>query len=430
VSRDLFRDLKTNPLWTEQAPPPPDLGMSLPPAQADVAIIGGGYTGLSAARALALAGAQAVVLEREHIGWGASSRNGGMTTTGVKEPPAGLYRRYGPRLGRELWQASLDAITCVEDLVRAEGIECDFARCGSFDGAVKPAHFESMRRNAEWVRRELNHEIIVVPRSEQRSEIGTDLYFGGVADPLSAGLHPARYVFGLGQAAARAGATLCGHAPVTALERRAGGFHVATAKGAVQAKDVLVATNGYTGPLTPKIRRRVVTIGSYIITTAPLPPDLQNSVSPRSRMFFDSKWFLNYFRLTPDGRMLFGGRTALTPKLDLAENARTLQRGMAQVYPQLAATPITHSWSGHLGLTFDTLPHIGRVDGMHYALGYSGHGVALATYLGAQVAELLSGRRATSPFLEIKHPTNPLYRGQAWFLPFLEAGFRALDWLT
>ena len=430
MNPDVFANLKPECLWTEQAPPPPDLGRDPLPERADVAIVGGGYTGLSAARQLAKLGAQAVVLEQNHIGWGASSRNGGMTATGVKEEPEALFRRYGPRLGRELWQGSVEAIACVETIVREEGIECNFARCGSFDAACKPAHFEAMRRSVAWMKRELNHEQRLVPRSEMRDEIGTDVYYGGVADPVSGGLHPARFVFGLGRAAARAGATLCGDTPVRAIERRDGAFHLDTGAGTLRANEVLIATNGYTGPLIPALQPRVISIGSYIIATAPLPPDVQREVSPRGRMFFDSKWFLNYFRLTPDGRMLFGGRTRLTPRLDLRENAPRLREGMVRVYPQLRDTPITHSWSGHLGLTFDTLPHLGRVNGLHYALGYSGHGVALGTYLGQQAGELLAGRRAASPFLEVKHPTHFFYRGQAWFLPFLEIGLRALDWLT
>jgi glycine/D-amino acid oxidase-like deaminating enzyme len=255
------------------------------------------------------------------------------------------------------------------------------------------------------------------------------VYYGGAVDELSAGLHPAQYVFGLGRAASRAGAVLCGQTEVQAIERRDGLFHLTTSAGTLRAKDVLVATNGYTGPATPELQRRVVSIGSYIITTGPLPAALQQELSPRNRMLFDSKWFLNYFRLTPDGRLLFGGRTRLSPNLDLVENVNRLREAMIRVYPQLRETPITHSWSGHLGLTFDALPHLGRASGLHYALGYTGHGVALATYLGQQAAELLAGRRATSPFLEIKHPTQFFYRGQAWFLPFLEIAFRALDWL-
>jgi glycine/D-amino acid oxidase-like deaminating enzyme len=430
VSPDVFANLKTECLWTEQAPPPPDLGSDPLPERADVAIVGGGFTGLSAALQLAKLGARAVVLEAEHIGWGASSRNGGMTATGVKESPESLFRRYGPRLGRALWQGSVDAITCVETIVNEEAIECDFARCGSFDAASKPAHFEAMRRSVEWAKRELNHEQQIIPRSEMRREIGTDLYYGGVADPLSGGLHPAKYVFGLGQAAARAGATLCGRTPVQSLERRDGAFHLSTPAGTLRANEVLIATNGYTGPLTPALRPKVITIGSYIIATEPLSPELQRDLSPRNRMFFDTKWFLNYFRLTPDGRMLFGGRTRLTPHLDLRENAPSLREAMVKVYPQLRDTPITHSWSGHLGLTFDMLPHLGRVNGLHYALGYSGHGVALATYLGQQAGELLAGRRTNSPFLEVKHPTRFFYQGQAWFLPFLEIGLRALDTFT
>ncbi len=430
VTVDVFANLKTECLWTEQAPPPPDLGADSLPERADVAIVGGGYTGLSAARALAKLGARAVVLERHFIGWGASSRNGGMTTTGVKEEPEGLFRRYGPRLGRELWQGALDAIACVETIVGEEGIECHFARCGSFEAACKPAHFEAMRRSVEWMKRELQHERQVVPPGELRREIGTDVYFGGVSDALSAGLHPAKYVFGLGRAAAQAGATLCANTEVQSIERRDGAFHLGTSAGQLRANEVLIATNGYTGPLTPALQPRVISIGSYIIATEPLPAAVQQELSPRNRMFFDSKWFLNYFRLTPDGRMLFGGRTRLTTQLDLRENARRLREVLVRAFPQLRDTPISHSWSGHLGLTFDTLPHLGRVNGLHYALGYSGHGVALATLLGMQAAELLAGRRTTSPFLEVTHPTHFFYRGQAWFLPFLEIGLRAIDWLT
>lgn len=415
------------PLWTEQVPTPSDLGTDPLPRQTDVVIVGGGYTGLSAARRLAQLGVSVVVLEQHTIGWGASSRNGGMLTTGLKAGPQTLMNHYGPQLGRALWEASLDAITAVETIVREEQIDCDFSRCGSLALAFKPAHYAAMCRTTEWMARELGYERENVPRIEMRREIGTDAYYGGVVDERSAGLHPAKYVFGLARAAARAGARLCASTEVQAIVRRNGAFHLTTSAGPLQADAVLIATNGYTSPMLPAIRRRVVPIGSYIIVTEPLPPALQQELSPRGRMFYDSKWFLNYFRLTPDGRMLFGGRSALSPDLDLTESARRLRERLVQVFPPLRDVPITHSWSGHLGLTFDALPHIGQVDGMHYALGYSGHGVALATYLGLHAAELIAGQRTTSPFLEIPHPTRFFYRQRAWFLPLLAAGLRLMD---
>ncbi len=423
-------NMKTVPWWTEQVPPPPDLGIDSLPRQVEVAIVGGGYTGLSAARRLAQLGVNVVVLEQHTIGWGASSRNGGMLTTGLKAEPRTLFKQYGPELGRSLWQASLDAITAVETILQEEQIDCDFARCGSFKAAFKPAHFDAMCRTSEWMARELNYQRVNVPRSEMRSEIGTDLFYGGVVDPLSAGLHPAKYVFGLARAAARNGATLCGATEVQGIERSDGAFRLATRAGRLRADQVLIATNGYTPAQPISVRRRVVPIGSYSIVTDPLPIPLQQELSPRGRMFFDSKWFLNYFRLTPDGRLLMGGRNDLSPDLDLIESARRLRETMVRMFPPLRDTPITHSWSGKLGLTFDTMPHIGRVKGLHYALGYSGHGVALATYLGLHVAELLAGQRASSPFLEIRHPTYFFYRQRPWFLPFVGAGMRLIDRLT
>lgn len=417
-------------LWTDQAPPSPDLGKDPLPRKTDVAIIGGGYTGLWTARQLAKLGAKPVVVERQTLCWGASSRNGGKALVGLKPPPQVLFRKYGPELGRVLWQASVDGIFSVETLVNEEKIDCDFVRCGSFFAACKPAHYEAMCRETEWLKRELHYERHNVSRAEQRGEIGTDVYHGGVVDPPSAGLHPAKYVFGLARAAARAGATLCSLTEVLGIKRRNGTFELATSSGPLEAKEVVIATNGYTNGLVPAVRRLVIAIGSYIIATEPLPPAVQQEISPRGRMFYDSKWFLNYFGLTPDGRMLFGGRTSLSPGQDLEMSARILRKAMVQMFPILRDVAVTHSWSGHLGLTFDTLPHIGRVDGVHYALGYSGHGVAVSAIVGAHVAELLAGQRTTSPFLEVQHPTHFFYRGRAWFRPFLAAGLRIMDWIT
>ncbi|MFQ5408586.1 MAG: NAD(P)/FAD-dependent oxidoreductase [Anaerolineales bacterium] len=422
--------MKTVPFWTDDFPRPQDLGGDPLPTDTTVAIVGGGYTGLSAARRLAQLGIQSAILERHTIGWGASSRNGGMTTTGLKLKPETLFKQYGRELGRALWDASLDAITAVESIVVAEAIDCDFRRHGSFAAACKPAHFDAMCRNTEWMARELGYERENVPRSAMRSEIGSAAYYGGVVETLSGGLHPAKYVFGLGQAAARAGVTLCDRTEVRSITRSGDAFQLTTASGVLRADEVLIATNGYTDPHPTAIRRRVVPIGSYSIVTEPLPPELQQEISPRGRMFYDSRWFLNYFRLTPDGRLLMGGRNNLTTDLDLVRSAQRLRETLVRIFPQLHDLPITHSWGGNLGLTFDTLPHIGRADGLHYAFGYSGHGVAMATLLGLHAAELLAGQRANSPFLEIPNPVYFFYRRRPWFLPLVATGMRLLDRLT
>ena len=421
--------MKTIPFWTDDFPRPVDLSVSPQPEEVDVAIVGGGYTGLSAAYTLAKEGARVAVLEQWQIGGGASSVNGGQAGGGLKEGPRQLFKKYGPHLGRELWQASIEAVYYQQNLIKAENIQCDYAQCGVLALAYRPSHYERMLRNAEWEAQELGYEQTIIPRQKLRAEIGSDVFFGGVLDELDAGLHPAKYVYGLACAAARAGAMLCEQAEATHICRppTGHGFQLTTRQGQLKASEVLIATNGYTGSLVPDIRRRVFPVGSYIITTEPLSPELQQEISPNRRMYYDSKWFLNYFRLTPDGRMAMGGRNNLSTDLDLVESARILHQTTLHIFPQLRGIPITHSWTGKLGITFDLLPHIGRVEGIYYTFGYSGHGVTIATYLGKEAAELIAGRISRSPFAEIPHPTYFFYRQKPWFLPLAAAYYRLLD---
>jgi glycine/D-amino acid oxidase-like deaminating enzyme len=422
--------MKTIPFWTDTFPRPADLPVSPLPSEVDVAIVGGGYTGLNAARVLAKNGVRTAVLERQTIGWGASSRNGGMATTGIKASAKEMIDRYGQQHGRAFWQASLDAIDLIGEIVAEEDIDCHFQRNGHLQLASKPSHFEAMKEKVAWFKKELNHSFTLIPPSDLPSEIGAQGFHGGIVDEWSAGLHPAQYVFGLARAVARAGACLCENAGVNQIEKTVNGFRLHTEKGTIQAKEVLVATNGYTDTLVPGLQPRVFAGGSYIIVTEPLSADLQQKLSPKGRMFYDSNWFLNYFRLTPDGRMLFGGRNNLSTNLDVKESATRLQKRMVEVFPDLRGIPITHTWTGQLGLTFDLMPHIGRLNGIHYALGYCGHGVSIATYLGTEVGLMLAGKKSTSPFLEIPHQTLFFYRNTPWFLPFAALYYRLLDRLS
>ena len=234
----------------------------------------------------------------------------------------------------------------------------------------------------------------------------------------------------MAEVAIKYGANLFEGCGVFKIEPTSNGFALRTTKGDCKAKEVLVATNGYTDQLVPGLKPRIFAAGSYIIVTEPLSAELQAEISPKGRMFWDSKWFLNYFRLTPDGRLLWGGRNNMSTRLDLVKSSQMLRAGMLRAFPQLKGIPVSHTWSGQLGLTFDLMPHIGRVDGIFYALGHGGHGLHTALLLGREVAQLLSGEKTSSPFMEIPHQTHFFYRNEPWFLPLAALNLRFRDWLS
>lgn len=408
------------------------------PDAVDVAVIGGGFCGLSAARTLAKRGVNVAVLEAETFGWGASSRNGGMVLTGMKLPAPTLFRRYGIEIVRKMYAASLETIDCVEQIVREEKIDCNFSRCGHLEVACKLAHFDGYEETAALTRREFHHELRIIPRSELRAEIGSDIYFGGMVDETSAGLNPARYVAGLTTAAQRAGARLFDRTRVISVEPEtkngATKFRVITPKSTLTAREVILASGAYTTEATPALRKKIIPIGSYIIATEVLPADLARELSPRNRMIYDSKHFLYYYRLTPDNRMLFGGRAAFFPETEntVRQSAEILRRGMVHVYPQLLDTKVEFVWGGTLDFTLDVMPHAGKMDGMYFAAGFAGHGVAAATWFGAKLAGQICGEPNDIPFDGIKFPAAPLglRSGNTWALPLAGAWYRILDFFT
>ena len=426
--------------WLETVEIPPPVARDFP-QQADVAIIGAGFTGLSAARTLAKSGASVAVFDAQTIGWGASSRNGGMVLTGLKLPASTLIARYGKEATARMYAASLESIDFVEKLVREENIACDFARCGHLEVACKPKHFDDFRRSADETARYFNHRQRLIPRDQLQSEIGSAIYHGGLVDESSAGVNPARLVAGLASAAERAGAAIFEHSHVEEIQREgARGWKIATQRGTLRAQNVFVATSGYTSRVTPTLQKKIIPIGSYIIVTEVLPEKLAAELSPRNRMIFDSKNYLYYYRLTPDRRMLFGGRAAFFPETSstIRRSAEILRRGMLTVYPQLRDAKIEYVWGGTLDFAFDIMPHAGQLDGLHFSLGYAGHGVAMSTYLGDKIAHsILHGREGNSggnenPFAQIPFPNAPLglYNGRPWFLPVAGVWYKILDWLT
>jgi glycine/D-amino acid oxidase-like deaminating enzyme len=408
------------------------------PEQVDVAVVGAGFCGLSAARTLAKRGARVAVLEAETIGWGASSRNGGMVLTGLKLPVPMLITRYGREAVQRMYAASLESIDLVEQIVTEEGMACSFSRCGHLEVACKPAHFAAYARSAAEIKREFNHDLHIVPKSELGAEIGASIYYGGMVDETSAGLNPAQFVAGLAKAAERAGASLYERARVTRVSKVwAEGkqvFLVETSRGRLSAEEIVLASGAYTTAAVPQLRKKIIPIGSYIIATAPLSAELACQLNPRNRMIYDSRHFLYYYRLTPDNRMLFGGRAAFFPESEntVRESAELLRWGMVSVYPQLANAKVEYVWGGTLDFTLDVMPHCGKMDGMHFAVGFAGHGVAAATWMGAKIAGAICGDLDDNPFSKISFPGAPigLRGGSTWALPLAGMYYRVLDVLT
>jgi glycine/D-amino acid oxidase-like deaminating enzyme len=414
--------------WQATMPALPDRrGRELPDA-ADVVVVGAGLTGLSAARRAAELGASVVLLEAETLGWGASTRNGGMCHPGFKHSVADLVREHGEARGRRLYQESIHAFEHVADLCRTR-IDADFVQSGHLVLAAAPSHAAGFEASAAALAT-VDMAAHVVAEGDLRAEIGSGAYAGGMVVERSGGLHPGKLVAGLVRLAEDAGASL--HEGVRALRVRAqadGRSVLETSRGAILARDVIVGTNGYTGGLTPSIRRRLLSIGSCIIVTDPLAPDLAAEVSPRGRMFFDTKNFLCYWRLTPDNRMLFGGRASMWPT-SIGRTAAILQRAMVSVHPQLRGARVANAWGGRVAFTFDRMVHAGRADGVTFATGCCGSGVAIMPWLGTRVAEWVGGGEAPE-LASLRFPLVPApYEGRAWFLPLAGEYWKAKDRLA
>lgn len=409
----LAQTYEETPYWWRAAPPG-RLPQAALPTEADVVVVGGGYTGVMAAARLAWRGRSVVLLERHQLGWGASSRNGGMMHPGFKISPGTLVERYGPR-GVELYKQSLAAFDLVERTIAENRIDCNYVRSGHLSLAYRPAHLKGLEAEAELMREQFALETRVLDRAALADEVGSSAYYGALLVERSGGLHPAKYFAGLLRLAQDRGAHLYGESPVTALERRRkAGFTLRVNETQIQCAEVLLATNGYSDGLLPHVRRRIIPLGSYIIATEPMDADLAKETIANRRMLFDTKNFLFYWRLSPDNRMLFGGRASFAPTT--VPRARDwLYQGMIAVHPQLRGLKVERAWGGLVGFTFDRMPHIGRNNGVTYALGYCGTGVAMSTYFGQLAADWMAGGDLPAcwgqPF-----PTVPLYRERPWFL--------------
>lgn len=418
------------PFWHEAAPPEPPSGAA-PPAEAEVLIVGAGYTGLSAALALAEAGRAAVVLEAGPPGAGASTRNGGMIGWGHRASIASLARRYGEAQATAmLREARLSLAFTLELIARLPG-EVMYRRTGRFLGAGSPRHFARLARWAETEAPRLGMQAEVVPRAGQGAHIATELYHGGIWFSQHGGLHPALFHRALLAAVRQAGARVIDHCPVTAVTGGPGAWRVRHGGGETRARELVFAGNGYTGGgrgAFGALARRLMPIPSTIIATEPLGAERMAELIPGGAMIVETRSFHSYFRPCPWGeRILYGGRASLV-EMDEAASARRLRDYMLSVWPGLAEVRLTHSWKGFVAFTFDSVPHVGQLGGVWHACGYNGSGVAMAPYLGWRLAQKILGTdRGATGFDPAPFATRPFYGGNPWFLRLVEAYYRVRD---
>jgi glycine/D-amino acid oxidase-like deaminating enzyme len=316
----------------------------------------------------------------------------------------------------------------VSEFIATERIDCDFRACGRFHAAHNPTQFEALARHVQAPPACPRVEAHVVPRAEQRNELGTDAYFGGVIYTRHASVDPGRFHQGMLDRVREAGATVIPRCPAVAVQREGAAFRVETARGTVSAARVVIATNGYTGAMTPWLQRRVIPIGSYIIATEPLRRDVMARLMPKDRIVSDTRRVVYYYRASPDGeRILFGGRVSAN-ETDPRKSGPLLQAELVRLFPELAGTRISHSWLGFIAYTFDELAHVGQRDGLFYAMGYCGSGVGMAGYLGMRIGQQVLGRNeGATAFDGLEFPTRPFYRGSPWFLAPAIAYYRWRD---
>jgi glycine/D-amino acid oxidase-like deaminating enzyme len=421
--------MKLDSYWLDTAPACSFASEGPVEGHADVAVIGGGFTGLSAALALGKRGASVTVLDAGRLAGGASGRNGGQCNTGVAQDYAALYAQLGAERARGCYRAYAAAVETVERLIREESIDCDYLASGKLKLASKPHHFQHLERTAGLIRREVDPDIELIGRDQIANEVGSGDFHGGLLQKHGGQMHMGKFGIGLANAAARHGARLFEHAGVTSIEKEGGGYRIVSARGELRARQVLIATGPSRHGPFGWYRRRLAPIGSFIVVTEPLPADELARLFPQRRSYTTSRLMHNYFRVTPDARLLFGGRARFTASERPSDekSGRILQASLAQMFPSLAGARIDYCWGGLVDITADRLPRAGQHDGLYFSMGYSGHGTQMATHMGQMMADVIGGNAQANPWREFDWPAIPGHTGKPWFLPLVGTYYRIKD---
>jgi glycine/D-amino acid oxidase-like deaminating enzyme len=423
--------------WHEDAPNPSD--HATPPSEplptsVDWVVIGGGFSGLSAARRAAERGARVLLLEKGELRDGASSRNGGMAHVGFGASTSSIIKRFGTNGAREWFDLSRAAVRRVEALagrgdgalLASTGIDAQWSGTGHLELTHAARGLPGLHAEAE-LRASLGLPVRLLDRGAVQQLTNSGAFAGGLAVDEGGGVQPARLHAAMAAAARAAGVEIREETPAAGIIQIAGGYEVRTPRGSIRTQHIFGGVNGYAGHLFPALRRRAIPVGSFMIATEPLAPELLATVAGRGEMRFDTRNFLSYWRPTPDGRIAFGGRTSFWPD-SLSRIARTLTARMREIHPQLASTRVTHAWGGRLSFALDRLPRVTRLDGVTHVSGCAGSGVALMTLLAEQTIDWELGGDPPLPARIAWHPVPVPYEGLPWFLPFAGIGFALEDW--
>lgn len=401
-------------LWQAQVSMP-EIAPSEVPANADVVVVGAGYCGLSAAASAAAAGASVLVFDSEPLGWGASSRNGGMVIPELKKPPEALAKKIGPlayRLYDELHEAF--------DFVEAAAASSDYTRTGQLLLAHSPRHVPGLQELARQL-----EDVRFLGAAEVFARTGSREFVAGAFFERVGGLHPAKFHAHLARAAIGAGATIHDRTAVASVQRLGGAFEVTTTRGTVRADQVVVATNAYSDAAVPDVGAQVLPINSYVIATEPLPAEARAEIG--AAMMIDTRTLLHYWRLSPDGRMVFGGRRSMDP-VDIPVARDYLYEQMVRFHPVLTGVAVDYAWTGYVAMTVDRLPHVGTTDdGAWFAVGCNGSGVCLNTWLGHRLGQVVTGQASPPAFAELKQPKIPMKSLSPAYLPIVGRYFAATD---
>lgn len=427
--RQIFKEnFTTNPYWWDAAPP--ETAMNDVPVKSDIIVIGSGYCGMNAAAELARLGEEVLVLDEREIGGGGSTRSGGMVSSGQKLVVTNTVQGVSAARRERLLNDSMASYDYIKNLIKTENLDADLKITGRFFGAFAPSHYERLLKQGQLLREKTNVTVHDIPREKQSLIVGTShYYYGGILVDDYGGVHTAKYHRSLRELAKKRGVKFCSHAGVKKIKKLLNGhFQVITVRGTVEAKKIIVATNGYTHETVPFLQSRAIPVASYQISTEILPEGLMEKVNPGRRMISDSKHNLYYIRPSPDGkRMLLGTRPGIF-EMDEKNAAKVMYKKLVDVWPEMADIKLTHCWKGYVCMTWDKLTHIGEHEGLYYGIGCNGNGVALMSYLGYRLARIVTGQNEPAcAFSEGKFPRGIFPGNQTWVVPFGAALYSGYD---